>query len=711
MQRWLGRARGWLDFAPNQIALSGALRGTIATATPLVVMQMAGYPIAGLLMGIAGLQTSIADAGGPYRDRILAMGLCLVLMPVTFFAGTQLHGPWWVSALVMFVIAASAGFARALGQIGIALGLVLSIVFLVGTYIGSPPLEAAVQSALYSAGALWTLLVALLFWRLRPYKRLELEVATALSELATLMALASRRHERTLRARQLALREAIERARSALGETRTLAAGANSTMTRLLVLLRVCSRLTAITLDLRRLRARLPGGELRHALDAMLGALEGITRGFADALAHGREAPDPAPLRHHLDALGDLPAQGPQRLDRDHALSLGRQALRHLDNAAEALALLFGPEHRPAHWLLPPLAAGERRTEIRELIRLHLSLRSFYMRHALRVGVAVGLATAVYRALGVHHGFWLPLTALIILQPEFGATLQRALMRTGGTLAGVVIASAILALRPEPVLLNACVALFAFFTFLLLRRNYAMAVACITPLVILLLDLFEPGAWQLLYLRVIDTLAGAALALVCGYALWPLWERVRLPDQLANALHAEARYVRALIEAAAAGAGLSAELLVARREAEIEVGNADAAFQRMLTEPRRQRREQSRYFAMVTYLGRLSRHLAAVAGRLEVGLTSQPELYPLAGPLCATLAAAADTVTGDGAAAEPAAYESVFQQTMDALRRRQSGEPGLASLNHLFNTIISDINSLHDAAAPRGIDNVASRTP
>lgn len=697
--QWFLKARDWLNNGPNQIALSGAIRGAVATASPLIAMELAGYPEAGLLMAIAGLQTSIADAGGPYRDRLLAMGLCLVLMPVTFFAGTQLRGTWWASALIMFVIASAAGLARALGQIGTSLGLILSIVFLVGTYIASPPFLALAQAGFYSAGALWAIAVALLFWRLRPYKRLELEVATVLGEVATLISLAPRRRERTFRAQQRAVRDAVERARLTLGETRTIAAGASPTTTRLLVLLRVSSRLTVATLDLHELRLRLPEGDLRRAIDTALGELERVTRRMAEALMRGREAPGLQPLTDGVHALSLVGAEGATRAARDHAVAIGRQALRHLDNAAEALELLFGREHRLPGWLLPPLNVAERGTDLRELLRSHLNRRSIFFRHGLRVGVAAAIATGIYGVLGLRHGFWLPLTVLIILQPEFGTTLSRALMRTAGTLAGVLIAGGLLALHPGTVVLNAAVVAFAFFSFLLLRRNYGMAVACITPLVILLLDLFEPGAWQLLYLRGIDTLAGAALALICGYLLWPMWEHVRLPDQVARALHAEARYVRLVFKAIAEGGSLSEELLRARREAEVQAGNADAAFQRMLTEPRRHRHAQSRYFATVTYLLRLSRHLGALVARVEAGMPALPELHPVAAPLCATLEEAADEATGRDDRHATVSSETVFQQSLDAVRVRMSehADSGLATLDKLLNAVISDVNSLRDA--------------
>src|SRR3954470_18928920 len=64
--------------------------------------------------------------------------------------------------------------------------------------------------------------------------------------------------------------------------------------------------------------------------------------------------------------------------------------------------------------------------------------------HALRVGLATAAGTAVAH-LQLAHGIWVPMATLIVLQPEFGGTLDRALQRTAGTVAGAALAGLMLA--------------------------------------------------------------------------------------------------------------------------------------------------------------------------------------------------------------------------------------------------------------------------
>ena len=43
-------------------------------------------------------------------------------------------------------------------------------------------------------------------------------------------------------------------------------------------------------------------------------------------------------------------------------------------------------------------------------------------RHAVRLAVVIPLATAISYVLPWQRGYWLPLTALIVLKPDFAAT-------------------------------------------------------------------------------------------------------------------------------------------------------------------------------------------------------------------------------------------------------------------------------------------------
>jgi len=134
--------------------------------------------------------------------------------------------------------------------------------------------------------------------------------------------------------------------------------------------------------------------------------------------------------------------------------------------------------------------------------------------YALRLAVTLGVSTEIYRRFGFSSGYWIPMTALLVLRPSLSDTASRAIARTVGTLAGAMLASFALAhLRPEPPILACLVLLFAWLTYSVTSVNYALFTLCLTAYIVNLLALATlPGA-LVARRRAISTILGGALAL------------------------------------------------------------------------------------------------------------------------------------------------------------------------------------------------------
>lgn len=79
-------------------------------------------------------------------------------------------------------------------------------------------------------------------------------------------------------------------------------------------------------------------------------------------------------------------------------------------------------------------------------VRSHLRVSSPVLRHAIRLSLGVGGCVAAVLIWHVPHGFWLPLTVLMVSRPDGGHTRKRVGMRIVGNMLGVTAASAIAAL-------------------------------------------------------------------------------------------------------------------------------------------------------------------------------------------------------------------------------------------------------------------------
>ncbi|HEX5464517.1 MAG TPA: FUSC family protein [Burkholderiales bacterium] len=708
MTALVNRIRAYLGSGANQIALSGAVRGTLSTAVPLIALQAAGLGTAGLIAAIGGLQTSMSDTGGAYRRRLTVMLLNTLLAPIGLFIGSQVREVWWLAALIMFWVASVGGFARSFGQTGTSLGLNFGIVFLVGMLHPTPALEGLREAAFYASGGVWTIVVALIFWKLRPYRRLIQEVAGCLIACADLVALIADRgverprpgrRERAIARRHHAVRTAIEQASAALGDVRSGIAGKSPVIEQLLVFIRAASRISAAMLSLHHAAATgqqpLEKPVARSISDTLM-QLERVCRAlYATLLAgHGEIRTDD--LRRSLAALEALQRQSPA-MALEPALAALRQAQRHVQAAIEALSQLHGLHYR-LPGLLPPLRANAARINL-AAVRAQLTLNAIPFRHGLRVGVAAATGTAIFTYFKLPHGIWIPMTSLVVMQPDFGATLERAVGRGGGTIVGAFFASILIFVLHRTTTLDVAIVVLTFLTFLLIRRHYGIGIVFLTPLIILLLDVFAPGDWRNIGYRTLDTVLGAVLALVAGYALWPSWQRLQLPDYLARAVTANRDYLHAVLAAAASGDTQASAVIQLRRRAEIETGNAEAAFQRMLAEPGNRRRSISNVLVLTTYLRRLCQHTTALAIQLDGSPAPEVKLDELTASLDDLLTHIARALA-DGHGTTPA----TAAVSAEIHRRVHDAQPAETAAGHpllplLLDRIVSDINSLHAEAA------------
>jgi uncharacterized membrane protein YccC len=702
MWRRLRQLGAWLATGPNRIALSTALRGTIATVTPLAVLPLVGWGEIAYPTVLGALNTSMVDVGGSYRDRLIAMTLFAVVGPALLLLGTAVSEQWWLATLCMLAIAVVSGLVRALGPSSTSLGINTSVAFLVGLSVGEsggPHLPWALG---FGGGALWTILVALAFWQLRPYRRIEQEIAGAWEAVAALVGaaqpaeagasiVARRRREQRLTARHRLAREAVERARDALGEMRAGTTGPGTLLAQLTVLLNAAARIGAAAVTLG--EVAVPESAPRHAAIA---ELERSCRDVARILLRGAGELTLDAMRQRVQVLG----AGGEAERRADLLALA-QAMRHLENAAEAFAQLFGHHRRLGDLLRLPISFRRPSGAALTTLRAHLTPNSAIFRHALRVAVVAALGTLVITRYELAHGIWLPLTSLVILQPEYGGTIARALQRTAGTVAGAVVAGILIAAVHGSAAFDAAIAALLFATFALIRRRYGYAITFLTPIVMLLVGAGSADPWIDLIERIAYTVVGALLALAAGYGLWPQWERERLNDRLAAAIRADRDYLVAALAGLATAAAPDAALAQLRRQAEIAVGNADAAFQRMLGEPAHRRARIDAGFTLLVYVHRLSRHTTALAAHLGVVVAPSAALDALRQLLAAALDDVAQAI-GDG---RPPAPRPAVDEPLAKLRATLSGGGEAShgrSVAALLDQLVSDTTGLILApVAPR----------
>ncbi|MFF7409751.1 FUSC family protein [Streptomyces lydicus] len=303
-----------------------------------------------------------------------------------------------------------------------------------------------------------------------------------------------------------------------------------------------------------------------------------------DSAAHSirRGTPVRAPSEA-MEALrgGEEVLRGPARLAAVRLSDLLHEVVETADSGdphtANAPALV-----RPTMFRMVPIV-------LRAMGR-ELTWDSTVLRHAVRLAGVACLGYLLGNALPLGHGYWVPLTSVMVLRPDFHQTYSRAVARFAGTLVGVGLATGVVQLVHPGAYLSGGLAVFsAGLMYLLMRTGYAVSQSFAAAYVVFLLGMGGEEWHQTVRDRVLLTLLGGALAML-AYVVFPAWETPRLLDRLADWLAANGRYAAAVVGSYAdPGGGHRAEVRQALLAARKKEAAWDEAFERAEHEPVRHR--------------------------------------------------------------------------------------------------------------------------
>lgn len=155
----------------------------------------------------------------------------------------------------------------------------------------------------------------------------------------------------------------------------------------------------------------------------------------------------------------------------------------------------------------------------RDLLGSHLTWSSPVFQHALRLAAGAAIAVAIGRTVHAAHSFWLVLTVLVIIKPEFALTRRRALERVLGSVAGGIAAIWIVLYFHDIVALDLLIGIFALLAFSNLPRNYGLYVFFLTPFIVLLTSMAIPSDGEIAFSRMYQTLLGGGLGLAVAFLL------------------------------------------------------------------------------------------------------------------------------------------------------------------------------------------------
>jgi uncharacterized membrane protein YccC len=266
-------------------------------------------------------------------------------------------------------------------------------------------------------------------------------------------------------------------------------------------------------------------------------------------------------------------------------------------------------------------------------LRANLNLQSSAFRHAVRLAICVAIGDLVGRSFDWQRSYWLPMTVVIVLKPDFTSTFTRGVLRIAGTIAGLFLATGLLHFLPQTT--DLLILQILVFTFLLRwvgPANYGIFAIVVSALIVQLVTILGVAPSAVIWARGVNTVAGGCLALV-AYWLWPTWERAGVSERIAELLDAYREYFRTLTQAYLATAGKagsqsklleSRELDATRMATRRARSNLEASVDRLSAEPGTTAEQMNRLNAMQASSLRFVNAVLA----LEAGWRHLPPMRP-----------------------------------------------------------------------------------
>lgn len=257
----------------------------------------------------------------------------------------------------------------------------------------------------------------------------------------------------------------------------------------------------------------------------------------------------------------------------ERAIRIMESGITHLENVGGDQPVYSSYSFLKTLFLLQP------RAWIRHT-KLLFNFNTLTVRYILRSSIAASIAIFIYKWFQIDHGYWLAFTVILVMQPYFGATLQKALDRIIGTLTGGIVGGFLIQLHDAFYLRE----IFLFISFIgmvyFVRTKYSWAAFFITVSLVLLFDVEQALNPDIIIMRAICTVGGACLGVLAGFALLPDWDSKWLPVHISSSIRNNYEYFIASFFPAK-----KEDWTKMKRLAETANSNAFDSFNRYLSEP------------------------------------------------------------------------------------------------------------------------------
>ncbi|HEX8517448.1 MAG TPA: FUSC family membrane protein [Bacteroidia bacterium] len=628
-------------------ALADGLRITFSILAPVLFFWHIGYFDAGLAISLGAVCVNITDIPGPLRHKRNGLFYACIVV----FAASMISG---IFHLNIFLTAFIVGLATFLSSMSVIYGIRAATIGSAGLLVlilsmsreTTTMEDILMKSLLILAGAAWYSAISLLLSTMRPYRMPQRALGECIRETAKFLSLKGAFYDpktnlqvnyKNLLAQQVIVNEKQHDMRELLYKTRQIVKDTNGTGRTLMLTfvdtIDLYEKITASYYNYEAIRKRFENTgvlkkimylikRLSFELNAIGFAIQSNITYKKDALLYAWLL-DFKYYTTHIVKLENKEDQIILQRITDNLENVYHR-IHELGNYFEENA--EDPRRdRP----LQPRHFIERQEYSFAIFKDNLTFQSSAFRHAVRVTIAcmTGFVIAHFLDLGAHS-YWILITIVFIMKPAFSLTKKRNMERLIGTLAGGIIGVAILYFFKDPAIHFAFLLFLMLGTYTFMRLNYIAMVIFTTPYILIMFKLLGSGYWSVIQERLLDTAIGCGIALAAGYVLFPKWEADELEDHIQQVLKANLNYLRNYAMLLSGQHVNDVDYKLARKEVFVSSANLSAAFQRMLSEPRKKQKNSDKVYEFVVLNHVLSSNIAGLAADTSnlKGTCSEEEL-------------------------------------------------------------------------------------
>ncbi|MBB4805962.1 putative membrane protein YccC [Chryseobacterium defluvii] len=603
-------------FVTSQYVYS-AIRITLATVLPCLVLAHFGVLKEFFLFPLGTSFVALTDQPGPFirrRNSLIFAIFCFIV--VSLIASLVMN----IKVLVILEIIIFGMFFSLIGVYGQrlaavgSLSLVVLAIFIDGHLTGSNIFKSLL---IFASGCIWFLLIFLIVTTIQPYKLASQMIGENYLQLAEFLRIKANYYQKNpdfdklttqVIAKQVGIKNLQEETRETVFKTRTIV-NESTTTSRLLMLMFLNSmdlheKLMTSESDYQKLQQSFEDSMILVNIHDYLNLLSEEITNIGIALQSGTRA---RPMFNTELELKNLNSHyfelrnkqlSPDNLENFMILRQILMRINEITKEVNEIYKVFSQDVKLAKSLstgldLRKFMPNEEKLNFK-VLRTNISLSSSHFRHAIRITTALllGYLFSFFQLLGIGHTYWILITIVAILKPAYSITKQRNLLRLYGTIAGALIAYAILYFININGVLFSILLLSMILCFSLLKGRYFWAVLFMTIYIFLSFNFLNPGNVNVIFKdRIIDTIVAGIIAFAVSYIVLPVWEHTQNLDLMKKSAECNLIYFQSVVSKFLQEDVDIEDYKMKRKNAIIALANLSDNFQRMISEPKNQQKK------------------------------------------------------------------------------------------------------------------------